>query len=56
MEVANLYSAPMRLLLPISTGVLCLVAASVHAGSALVLPHPHSIGSIPAGTYDDDGK
>ena len=48
----------MRALLPIVTGVLCLclVASSVHAGSALVLPPPHALGPIPAGTYDDDGN
>ena len=56
MPLENLYSAPMRLLLTISTGVLCLLAASVHAGSALVLPPPHILGPIPAGTYDDDGN
>ncbi len=48
----------MRALLPIVTGVLCLclVASSLHAGSALVLPPPHALGPIPAGTYDDDGN
>ena len=48
----------MRALLPIVIGALCLclVAASVNARSALVLPPPHALGPIPAGTYDDDGN
>ncbi len=46
------------LLLPLVTGLLwlCLVPGSAHARSALVLPPPHALGPIPAGTYDDDGK
>ncbi|MEE2674190.1 MAG: hypothetical protein VX466_10365 [Myxococcota bacterium] len=40
----------MRLLLLISTGVLCLLATAAQAGSALVFSPPPALGPIPAGT------
>lgn len=46
----------MRLHPFLSTGVLVLAAASVQADSSLILPFPATLGPIPAGTYDDDGK
>lgn len=44
---------PVLLLLPCALVALATVS---HAKSALVLPPPTSLGPIPAGTYDDDGK
>lgn len=47
---------PLQPIPAVSCALLLAFATPVQARSALVLPPPHSLGPIPAGTYDDDGN